>query len=419
MLPRGAQRSDAYDVAAAFDRAAFQIKMGQIETAITIKEAVNKWFLTAAKCFTDRTKGHYAPTMKKFMQFLPQSALTVDQITARDINDYIETILKDRTARTANSQLTTIKSFCRWYSRTYDLSNPASRVDFLKEEPPNHRFLVPDEYQKILSVSDDDTADIFRLLANTGLRASEFCGLKWCDIDLEQDSISIIGKGRKRRTIPINQTVRNILQKMPQNNEYVFPSQNPKFPGISINRRTLYDFCIRAAERAAIPAFGAHALRHFFATELLNAGAPIVKVSLIMGHANVKITQQVYAHIMPGDLKGVTNCLDDESKPATDLSGVDTKDLFQDIKKRSGAAMFFLQSGELYETFFEDAEMAHSLTGLPIVNLARNGAVTPVLAIPRFAFEPLLSKLFEAGDITVCQKYDGKDVLKTYKRESA
>jgi integrase/recombinase XerC len=306
-------RRDAYLAAAEFDQWAELAKEGKTKTFDTVAESVEKWLIRIG-CCTPRTLDLYKRAINKFIAGMPPEINQIDKIKPQHVNDYIENILEDRTARTANSRLTVVKSFCRWFSRTYDLLNPAAKVDFLREEPPEHRFLSPDEYQKILSVSDDDTADIFRLLANTGCRASEFCNLKWCDIDIEQTAIAVLGKGRKLRTIPMNQTVLAILQSLPHTSEYIFPSQNPKFPGISINRRTLYDFCIRAAKKAAIPAFGPHALRHFFATELLKAGAPIVKVSLIMGHANTTITLKVYAHIMPGDLKGATDILCENSK---------------------------------------------------------------------------------------------------------
>jgi integrase len=68
--------------------------------------------------------------------------------------------------------------------------------------------------------------------------------------------------------------------------------------------------CNRIAARLKIRQFGPHAFRHWFATQMILKGVPMAKVSKILGHASVRTTEQIYAHILPDDLAHATDVLD-------------------------------------------------------------------------------------------------------------
>ena len=319
LLPKGATRADAYRLAAQMDDLAAQIKLGKLKTAHSLTDTVKKWLVVVAT-HTERTLDLYQRVIGKFIDSLPPGIMTVQDVSAVYIQNYLEAVLEKNTARTANSNLTVIKSFCRWFGRLYDIANPADQVDFLSEEPPARRFLSQDEYDKILVGCRDTTRDLFLFLSNTGLRVSEFVNLKWIDIETDFSSLSIIGKGRKRRAIPLNKKAQQVLHRRLQDKrdfEFAFlsKSSNPKFNGQPMTRRGLYETCAGVARRVGIPAFGPHAFRHWFATQLLIKGLPIIKVSMLMGHASTRLTQSVYAHILPGDLKGATDCLNEKPQP--------------------------------------------------------------------------------------------------------
>ena len=106
-------------------------------------------------------------------------------------------------------------------------------------------------------------------------------------------TVTISGKGRKRRTIPVNQTARDVL-----------PVLQPA------SRNALWLQCNRLACRAGVRSFGPHSLRHYFATQLLLLGVPIAKVSKLLGHRSIRTTERCYSHILPDDLANCTDVLD-------------------------------------------------------------------------------------------------------------
>ena len=276
---------------------------------ISIAEAAEQWYRHNRQ-FTDRTQGLYRNILPKFTSSLPALINRIADLNANHIRNYLYTIADNgRSNRTCNVHLTCIKSFCRFLSDTFDVPNPSQKVKMLPEEPPNQRFLTDDEYPKILAAGDEEFNIWAKFLANTGLRVTEFCELTWSAVDSELVSITVKGKGRKVRTIPLNQVCRDILIKLkssnPNNLHPIFISKS----NCKLTRHQVRDRCVQIAKRADIPRFGPHSLRHYFATTLLKRGVSLKNVSLLLGHSSVQITERIYIHILPADLVGTTDCL--------------------------------------------------------------------------------------------------------------
>jgi len=231
----------------------------------------------------------------RFLDSLPKSIVRIQQLDAAHINEYLYQ-LRDQGSinRTLNAHLTAIKSFCRFYSARYKIANPSAEVKPLVEDPPDARFLTPDEYKKVMAIATPLAKDRLLFLAHTGLRATEFYELRPNAVSADLSTLTITGKGRKKRSIPLNKTAREIL---------------PRLVPASPNALLLQ--CYRIAEKAKIPQFGPHAMRHWFATQLLIKGVELVFVSKMLGHASVSTTERIYAHILRGDLANATDVLDD------------------------------------------------------------------------------------------------------------
>lgn len=312
----------------------------------SIEQAVAKW-LQYNKRHTERTQKHYQAVIKDFVYSLPSEIRTIDQITTAHLQTYINDLLnKGRKNRTANAHLTVLKSFCRWLSEQYDLPNISIKVRNLKEDPPDARFLTNEQYQKVIKSVDPEIRDIIEFIAHTGLRATEFCELSWDCVSQDRKRLVITGKGRKRRTIPLNSVCRKILERFdePDAKGVIFSSSKvyrtrEKFwaktaeakarqlKGLEqswkhsrrleqtdgkINRALLYLICSNAAQAAGIRIFGAHALRHWCATELLRRGRPIAHVSKFLGHSSIRTTESIYIHFIPTELDELTECLVDK-----------------------------------------------------------------------------------------------------------
>ena len=277
---------------------------------VTIFESLNTArdnFFEHCKTFTESTRKHYVWTLNRFMRQLPKSLTRVQQIKSRHIQDYLYALHSTNAInRTLNSQLTVIKSFCRFCSERYGITNPATTVKMLKEDPPNARFIEPDEYEKIIDAANDMARDRLVFIANTGLRASEFCSVTWNCIS--HNTVTIVGKGRKQRTVPLNETCLGVLrrQRCRHKTQHIFLNRRSK----PTTPNALLLQCHRLAKAAGVNPFGPHALRHYFATQLLIKGVPLIIVSKLMGHSNVITTQKRYTHILDKDIIGVTTVLD-------------------------------------------------------------------------------------------------------------
>ena len=269
------------------------VRSGEVSHSESV-ETVAENFTRHIKRHTIRTQGHYNMVMTRFLSSLPGGVLRIQQIDSSHIHEYLYQLRDEGSKnRTANAHLTVIKSFCRYYAGRYKIANPASEIKMLAEEPADARFLSPEEFAAIIANASPLARDRLMFLAHTGLRATEFYELRPSAISDDGSTLTITGKGRKRRHIPLNHTAREIL-----------PRIRPATPN------ALLLMCYRIADKAKIPQFGPHAMRHWFATQLLLKGTEMVFVSKMLGHSSIRTTEQIYAHILRNDLAHATDVLD-------------------------------------------------------------------------------------------------------------
>lgn len=270
-------------------------------------EIEEKWFRDLVGHCTPGTINLYRGRMQKFGDFLAEQDRPLDR---EAIKDFLYDILeRGLSKRYFNLHLTVIKSYCKWLFQDEDekKKNPAASVKMIKEDPPDSRFLSEEEYRKVLAVAQGIDRDIITFLCNTGLRVTEFNSLKWQDITPDMSFVTVIGKGNKRRVVPLNDTCREILQRHKASNG----NGDGKLPITRRTRHAVTRICIKLGKKAGIPRFGPHACRHYFATQLLLRGVAIQMVAKLLGHASVKLTEKVYLHLVPMDLLGLTDVLVD------------------------------------------------------------------------------------------------------------
>ncbi len=302
-------KRDALECQDEKQREADRLRAGLTIRGESIPIAIEKWKRHIRR-HTARTQEHYKYAIGCFVKSLPVS--DVKDITKAHIESYINSMLDvAKKNRTVNTHLTPIKAFCRWYSEQLGIANPAVQCKFLKEEPPSPRHLTKVEYVAIIAASESPLRERLIFLGNTGLRATEFSELTWSCVNSRMDSLTITGKGRKRRTVPLNSICREILQaikpKKPNPSVAIFLSKN-RTP---VNRTVLYQACVLLAKKAKVPRFGPHSFRHYFGSELLLAGVDIAIVAKLLGHSSIKLTETTYIHILPENLAGVTEALVD------------------------------------------------------------------------------------------------------------
>ncbi|MGA1002022.1 MAG: tyrosine-type recombinase/integrase, partial [Litorivicinaceae bacterium] len=149
---------------------------------------------------------------------------------------------------------------------------------------------------------------MLEVLYASGLRVSELCSLERSNISLEQGVLRVLGKGNKERLVPLGDAARQWLQRyflearpeLPDpRGQYVFPGRT----GAPMTRQTFWHRLKQIAQVAGIHGdLSPHTLRHAFATHLVNHGADLRVVQLLLGHEDLSTTQ-IYTHVARERLK--------------------------------------------------------------------------------------------------------------------
>ena len=206
----------------------------------------------------------------------------------------------------AARKLAGLRTFFRFLCREGVLErNPARLIVSPRLERRHPAHLEEDEVEELLRVPGDDlaavrTAALLELLYGTGVRVAELVGLDLAALDLEQQTVRVLGKGSKERVVPFGKPARLALQRYLDQRE----SLRPRSTAVFLNRRggRLSDRSVRtllgrqllrlAQARRASP----HTLRHSFATHLLRRGADLRAIQELLGHASLSTTQR-YTHV--------------------------------------------------------------------------------------------------------------------------
>ena len=248
-------------------------------------------FSTYCRRLAENTVRGLEGTLCKFFATCPE---IYEQITAEHIERFVMNY--PGKASTRNNQLYRLRTFFRYAEDYHGLPNPASRIKPLRVSLYKQRCITDDEYVAILAVCNQVEKAVVRLLANTGLRRSEYQSLTSASISADKTHLKIIGKGDRLRTIPLNDISRKALSLLNL-------SKNFKKP------ESLMALCRKLSRKSGVEPFSPHAFRHYFCTRLIRAGVPIGLVSKSMGHANIAITLKCYEHLLDPDVLGITDCL--------------------------------------------------------------------------------------------------------------
>ena len=288
-----------------------QLKRTVFIGQVLLEDAVDEW-IGFCQGYTPRTEKHYTSAVEKFITAIADNAVYISDLTKLHINRYLNSLMRrELVNKTVNNEMCAIKSLCRFIHENYNIPNPATGIKKLREDPAEAHFLTLEEYRLVQKNCEPIALPWVVFIASTGLRATEFCNLKWKNCDIRNKAITIVGKGRKRRTVGLNDTALSVLEerravKTVKPNDYVFLCQKSK----QLSRDILSRKICKACRDFGRSGGGPHALRHFFATQLLSNGVPIIKVSILLGHSLVTTTQRHYSHILSSDLTGITNILD-------------------------------------------------------------------------------------------------------------
>jgi integrase len=186
-----------------------------------------------------------------------------------------------------------IKDFSLAFDAELIDSNPCRRVRKFRTGCGRTRYLTFDEEAKLFEKlqGQEWVQRIVTMAINTGMREGEIFDFTWFDVDLPRGVIHIrVSKNGKDRFVPINQTVRAMLEGLPHTSEYVFPSPKTKGRLIAVKRRLIWR---RAMQESKI--FRFHDLRHTAATRMADYGADAFTLAAIFGWSDVRMALR-YTH---------------------------------------------------------------------------------------------------------------------------
>ena len=237
-----------------------------------------------------------------------------------DLHDYFAHRHADTKATSANRRLTVFKRFYRWALRERIITaDPTLKLMAAKQALRVPKTLTELQVERLLNAPDVSTAlgmrdkTMLELIYASGLRVSELVGLKTLHVSLNEDVLRVMGKGSKERLVPFGEVARDWLQRYLTEGRPVLLKGHPtdalfvtvrgKHAGEAMTRAMFWQLIKRYALLADIHVpISPHTLRHAFATHLLNHGADLRAVQMLLGHADISTTT-IYTHIARERLK--------------------------------------------------------------------------------------------------------------------
>lgn len=276
-------------------------------------------YVRVEKGLSENTRLAYGRDLKRFDEFATRHKRKLDEIDRSDIVDYLRTLYQAKLdSRSVARHLITLRNFYR-----YLLAEEIIREDpAINVETPKYRMRLPthlsvDEINRLILLPDTTTAlglrdrAMIELLYSTGLRVSELLNLKLGDMQMESGCLRCIGKGNKERLVPMGKsaiaTVEDYAQRARPtllgegDSPYVFLNRHGGRIGRMGFWRKLSEYGRKAGLRVKLKP---HMLRHSFATHLLEGGADLRSVQLMLGHADISTTQ-IYTHVVKDRLRQV------------------------------------------------------------------------------------------------------------------
>lgn len=281
------------------------------DTSCIPQEYIAPWIdhLLAQAGLAPLTVESYTMDLKNFDIFIKSLGISFTSLEEHHILLYLSWLqAQHQSSRTQARRLSALRSFFSYLVNERVLN--ANPMHFLlNPKQPLHlpEFLSQEEMKRLLSTPDKGTLSgkrdhcIVTFLYAAGLRVSELCLLSLTDIDLQQGVLHIVGKGSKTRFVPIHSDAQKEVADYLEN---VRPFFHPREPIVFLNRsgkkltrQYVWKLVKEYATRASITkTISPHTFRHSFATHLLENGADLRSVQVLLGHSDISATE-IYTHV--------------------------------------------------------------------------------------------------------------------------
>jgi integrase/recombinase XerD len=281
-------------------------------------------YLRVEKGLAHNTILAYGRDLKRFTAFLQtRGKHSVEEVTREDVVDFLAGLYRGKLdSRSVARYLVSVRNFYK-YAMTEELVrlDPTENLESPKVRQTLPTYLRVDEVDRLLDAPSATTPiglrdrAMLEVFYSTGLRVSELLNLRISDVDMRIGCVRCIGKGDKERLVPIGRKAIAAVEAYltssrphfarpsspPPHNQVLFLTRNGKrLSRVSI-WKILHDYGTKLGLRGRLTP---HKLRHSFATHLLERGADLRSVQLMLGHADISTTQ-IYTHVVEERLKQV------------------------------------------------------------------------------------------------------------------
>ncbi len=282
-----------------------------------------KTYLLVEKNFSKHTaKAYYSDVMSYLLWLDDTSCLTVNFAKVRDYLYFIQKFNYKKT--TLARKIASIRTFYKYlYRERLVDTNPTTNLSAPKRPKSLPKFLTTEEVEKIMNGIKIDTPagyrnrTILELLWATGMRISELSGLNFGDLNLENNEITVFGKGAKERIVLISDKAKEYLESYINTARPLVAKGFPLEPitdstpvfinntGYRLQNKTVRNVINSVVENIELPKHVTpHMFRHSFATHLIENGADLRVVQELLGHASISNTQ-IYTHVSTKHLQDV------------------------------------------------------------------------------------------------------------------
>lgn len=282
-----------------------------------IENEINRFLdmLWMERGLSDNTLSAYRNDLVMFARWLQQKGMGFNDAQDADIRVYLASI-RGYSVRTLARRLSCLRQFYSYLNREGMMDrDPSSRVESPRLGRPLPKSLTETEVEQLLEAPDINTdlglrdRTMLEVLYATGLRVSELVGMTISQINSRQGLVRVTGKGNKERLVPLGLEALDWLQRYLKDARPAIVKNKPvdalfvNRRGAQMTRQAFWYLIKRYARITGInKALSPHVLRHAFATHLLNNGADLRVVQMLLGHSDISTTQ-IYTHVARERLK--------------------------------------------------------------------------------------------------------------------
>lgn len=277
-------------------------------------------YLRDVRRLSANTVESYARDLEALAAFAERRKIAVERLERRDLDAFVRSLMSSGLSpRSVARSVACVRGFYRFVALEHrDQHSPAQDLRAPRAWASLPRFLDLDEVERLLAQPDVDTPRglrdkaLIEVLYASGMRVSELVGLKPGDLNLDEGYMTCTGKGDKQRIVPIGQTAAAWVRRYMRDGRPHLLHRRTS-PWLFVNARdggplsrvgfwkVLKAYGIQAGISRDI---SPHVLRHSFATHLLERGADLRAIQVMLGHADLSTTQ-IYTHVLEARLRAV------------------------------------------------------------------------------------------------------------------